>query len=256
MSLTSIRHFAARARRPTTGDTVFLLNPDASEFHFPPVEQASHEGLLAVGGDLQAGRLLEAYRGGIFPWYNEGQPILWWSPDPRAVLFPPELKVSRSLRKRLRSEKFRVSFDQRFDDVVRACAGRRRKYADHGTWITRAMREAYGVLHRLGFAHSVEVWHDRQLVGGLYGVALGAAFFGESMFSGMTDASKVALVHGVRQLECWGYTLIDCQLASAHLESLGARSIPRTEYLARLSSALGGPGRDGPWRFDTDNGIG
>jgi leucyl/phenylalanyl-tRNA--protein transferase len=234
---------------------VIRFNPDPGEFEFPPPEQASREGLLAVGGDLRPGRLLEAYRRGIFPWYNEGQPILWWSPDPRAVLFPHELKISRSLRKTLRSEKFRVTLDERFDDVVRACAGPRQKYADHGTWITPAMREAYGELHQLGFGHSVETWHDQELVGGLYGVALGAVFFGESMFSRMADASKVALVRGVRQMQRWGYTLIDCQLPSAHLERLGARAIPRAEYLARLRAALAGSGRDAPWHFDSDVSI-
>jgi leucyl/phenylalanyl-tRNA--protein transferase len=235
---------------------VFPVNRHDSEFHFPPAEHASREGLLAVGGDLQPGRLLEAYRRGIFPWYNEGQPILWWSPDPRAVLFPAEINVSRSLRKTLRSGKFQVTFDRRFDDVIGACAGPRRQHADPGTWITRAMRDAYCELHRLGFAHSVETWHERKLVGGLYGVALGAVFFGESMFSRMTDASKVALVLGVRQLQRWGYTLIDCQLPSAHLERMGAHAIARADFLTLLDQALAAPGKDNPWRFDSDDCIG
>ena len=235
---------------------MFLVNRHNNEFHFPPAEHASREGLLAVGGDLQPGRLLEAYRRGIFPWYNEGQPILWWSPDPRAVLLPAEIRISRSLRKTLRSGKFRVTFDLRFDDVVRACAGPRRKHTDHGTWITHAMRDAYVDLHRLGFAHSIETWHEQQLVGGLYGVALGGVFFGESMFSHVSDASKVALVLGVGQLQRWGYTLIDCQLPSAHLERMGARTIPRTEYLASLRRALKERGRETPWHFDSDIAIG
>jgi leucyl/phenylalanyl-tRNA--protein transferase len=235
---------------------VFLVNRHNSEFHFPPAEHASREGLLAVGGDLQPGRLLEAYRRGIFPWYNEGQPILWWSPDPRAVLFPEEINVSRSLRKTLRSGKFEVTFDRCFDDVVRACAGPRRRYADHGTWITHAMRDAYGDLYRMGFAHSMETWHNQHLVGGLYGVALGSVFFGESMFSHVSDASKVALVRGARQLQRWGYALIDCQLPSAHLERMGARAIPRADYLVLLRDALAAQGHDSPWRFDSDDPIG
>jgi leucyl/phenylalanyl-tRNA---protein transferase len=235
---------------------MYLLNPDTSEFQFPPAELASHEGLLAVGGDLRPRRLLEAYRRGIFPWYNEGQPILWWSPDPRAVLFPERLNISRSLRKTLRSKKFRVTMDERFDEVIRACAGPRRHNADSGTWITRAMRDAYCELHRLGYAHSVETWHADRLVGGLYGVALGAAFFGESMFSQMPDASKVALVHAVAQLQRWGYALVDCQLSSPHLERMGAQTIPRDEYLALLRAALGRRVHDGRWHFDTAHGIG
>ena len=226
--------------------------PDVDSFRFPPAEHASREGLLAVGGDLQPGRLLEAYRCGIFPWYNEGQPILWWSPDPRAVLLPPALKISRSLRRTLRSGKFRVTIDTRFDDVIRACAGPRRGNADGGTWITNAMRDAYIQLHRLGYAHSFESWDDNELVGGLYGVALGGAFFGESMFSRASDASKVALVYSVRQLQRWGYTLIDCQLPSPHLARMGAQPIARKDYLALLRAALNLGGRENPWRFDSD----
>lgn len=232
---------------------MILTNPDTDEFHFPPVEHASREGLLAVGGDLRPGRLLAAYRQGVFPWYNEGQPILWWSPDPRAVLLPQHLRISRSLRKTLRSGKFRITVDQRFDNVIDACAEPRRKHAIHGTWITQAMREAYVELHRMGYAHSFETWDDSQLVGGLYGVALGGAFFGESMFSRVSDASKIALVCSVRQLQRWGYTLTDCQLPSAHLERMGARSIPRKDYLALLRAALRHPGRANPWHFDMDS---
>lgn len=231
---------------------MFVLNPNANDFRFPPVELASREGLLAVGGDLRAERLLEAYSKGIFPWYNEGQPILWWSPDPRAVLLPARLRIARSLRKTLRSGKFRATFDERFADVMRACAGPRRNHPGGGTWITRAMLEAYGELHRRGYAHSVETWREDRLVGGLYGVALGGAFFGESMFSHIPDASKIALVYAVRQLEHWGYTLIDCQLPSTHLARMGAESIPRKDYLVLLEVARRRTPRENPWRFDTD----
>lgn len=228
-----------------------LLRPNSNDLRFPPVSQASDEGLLAVGGDLRPERLLEAYRNGIFPWYSRGQPILWWSPDPRTVLFPAKLKVSRSLRKRLRQGGYRISIDEAFGEVMRACAGPRGR-SPSGTWITPEMLAAYTRLHALGHAHSVEAWDGEELVGGLYGVALGAAFFGESMFSRATDASKVAFAHLVRQLEAWGYALIDCQVASEHLFSLGAEEIPRTEFLAGLAAALEQPGRSVPWRFDSD----
>lgn len=235
---------------------MFVLNPTSRDIRFPPVELASRDGLLAVGGDLSVERLIEAYKNGIFPWYNEGQPILWWSPDPRAVLFPAELRVSRSLRKTARSGRFRVTFDHCFIDVMRACAGPRRQQPDGGTWITPAMLAAYVELAARGYAHSVETWEDGRLVGGLYGVALGGIFFGESMFSRASDASKVALLYAVRQLEHWGYTLIDCQLPSPHLQRLGARSVPRTRYLAMLKDALVHPERTGPWHFDSDLVIG
>lgn len=235
---------------------MIVLPPRTRDFRFPSVELASRDGLLAVGGDLSVERLLEAYRHGIFPWYNEGQPILWWSPDPRAVLFPDRIKVARSLRKTARSGKFEVTFDQRFVDVMRACAGPRAKQPTDGTWIIPAMLDAYGELHQRGFAHSVETWENGRLVGGLYGVALGGAFFGESMFSHAADASKVALVSIARQLERWGYTLIDCQLPSAHLARLGAESIPRSDYLRLLDTALGRPAHPSPWHFDTDLSFG
>lgn len=229
-----------------------LLVLARDDIRFPPPELASREGLLAVGGDLRPERLLEAYRRGIFPWYNEGQPILWWSPDPRAVLAPGDIKVSRSLRKRLRARQFRVSFDAAFAQVIDACAAPRRPPFESGTWITAEMRAAYLELHRLGYAHSVEAWQGDALAGGLYGVALAGAFFGESMFSRAADASKVALVWLARQLERWGYTLIDCQLPSAHLESLGARAVPRREFLAQLGRALARPARPAPWRADDE----
>ncbi len=234
---------------------MFVLKPGSADLRFPPVELASPEGLLAVGGDLRAERLLEAYRHGIFPWYNPGQPILWWSPDPRAVLFPPKLRISRSLGKTLRRKKFTVTLDRAFRDVISSCAQPRSARIGHGTWITPEMIEAYCVLHDRGVAHSVESWRDGKLVGGLYGVALGSAFFGESMFTRATDASKVAFVHLVRQLERWGYRLIDCQLPSGHLFSLGAEEIRRRDFLDHLERALRQPDRPGHWRFEADPAI-
>jgi leucyl/phenylalanyl-tRNA--protein transferase len=234
---------------------MFVLKPGSTDLRFPPVELASPEGLLAVGGDLRAERLLEAYRHGIFPWYNPGQPILWWSPDPRAVLFPAKLRVSRSLGKTLRRKKIVVTLDTVFHDVMQQCAEPRNDLPGHGTWITPEMIEAYCVLHERGLAHSVESWRDGKLVGGLYGVALGSAFFGESMFSRVTDASKVAFVQLVRQLAAWGFDFIDCQLPSAHLSSLGAEEIRRPEFLERLEQALQQPGRPGHWRFEADPAI-
>ncbi|MHB8454523.1 MAG: leucyl/phenylalanyl-tRNA--protein transferase [Acidiferrobacterales bacterium] len=228
-----------------------ILMPNISKVRFPPPEMASPEGLLAVGGDLSSESLLEAYRCGVFPWYSAGQPVLWWSPDPRTVLYPKNIRISRSLRKTLRNRKFRITLDTAFSAVIDACAAPRRNRPDDGTWITDAMRAAYCRLHEDGYAHSIEIWHSQDLVGGLYGVSLGTAFFGESMFSRCTDASKVALVHLVRQVEAWGFSMIDCQVASAHLFSLGAEEIPRTEFLIHLRTALRTPGRIGPWRFDT-----
>lgn len=213
---------------------------------FPPLERALREpdGLLAAGGDLSPERLLAAYRHGCFPWFSAGQPILWWSPDPRMVLFPEELHVSRSLRKTLRRSDFTITFDQDFAAVIGACAAPR-SYAD-GTWITPAMQAAYLELHRRGLAHSVEVWQHGQLVGGLYGLALGRLFFGESMFSRVSDASKVAFVSLVEQLRACGFVLIDCQMHTQHLASLGARPIPRHEFAAYLARyrELDGPT---PW---------
>jgi leucyl/phenylalanyl-tRNA--protein transferase len=231
---------------------MFVLKSNTADLRFPPVELASPEGLLAVGGDLRAERLLEAYRHGIFPWYNPGQPILWWSPDPRAVLFPSKLKVARSLHKTLRRKKFDVTLDTTFREVMRHCALPRFGNPAGGTWITPEMIEAYVVLHDRGLAHSVESWREGKLVGGLYGVAIGNAFFGESMFSNETDASKVAFVHLVRQLERWGYAFIDCQISSEHLFSLGAEEIRRHDFMARLEQALKQPERSGCWRFDPD----
>ncbi len=213
---------------------------------FPPPADALTEpnGLLAAGGDLEPERLLAAYRRGIFPWYDEGQPILWWSPNPRAVLWPDALHVSRSLRRSLRNGRFEFRVDSAFDNVVAACAAPR-SYTD-GTWITPDMAAAYGRLHHLGWAHSFEAWRDDTLVGGLYGVALGRVFFGESMFTRVPDASKVALVHGVEFLRARQFALIDCQVASAHTISLGATNIGRPEFLrlvAQHCEPLGTPRR-------------
>lgn len=201
---------------------------------FPPVDRAEIEpnGLLAVGGDLSSDRLLNAYGQGIFPWYSKGQPILWWSPDPRTVLFPPRLKVSRSLSKTLRNKPFNVSFDQAFDAVVAACAAPRQY--EEGTWITHEMMHAYRELYRLGHAHSVEVWYQDKLAGGLYGVSIGQVFFGESMFSAQRDGSKIALVLLVQKLLEWGYRMIDCQVYSPHLISLGAEEISRSRFCRYL----------------------
>ncbi|AJE21405.1 leucyl/phenylalanyl-tRNA--protein transferase [Azotobacter chroococcum] len=208
---------------------------------FPPLERALREpnGLLAVGGDLSAERLIQAYRHGCFPWYQAGQPILWWSPNPRTVLLPQELHVSRSLRKTLRQERFQVSLDRDFSAVIQACAGPR-DYAD-GTWITPKMQAAYRELHRRGIAHSVEVWQNDNLVGGLYGLAIGQLFFGESMFSHVDNASKVGFATLVRRLEQWGFVLIDCQMPTQHLQSLGARSISRSEFADYLKRYLDQP---------------
>lgn len=227
---------------------MYLLDPNSTDLQFPPTRFASPEGLLAIGGDLRAERLLEAYRHGIFPWYSAGQPILWWCPDPRMVLFPADLKLSRSLRKTIRAAKYSVTLDTHFREVTQACAAPRP--GQEGTWITPEMIEAYAQLHELGYAHSVEAWMDKELVGGLYGIALGAMFFGESMFARATDASKVAFVHLVRQLQAWGFTLIDCQVTTAHLASLGAEEMARDDFLRRLATALRAPDRCGRWRFD------
>ncbi len=224
---------------------------------FPPVEAALAEpnGLLAAGGDLTVPRLLDAYRQGIFPWFSPGEPILWWSPDPRMVLLPPEFKVSRSLRRRLGRPDCAIRVDTAFEAVMRACAEPRQgsgAAGQAGTWITGAMIRAYTDLFDAGYAHSVETWMGGRLVGGLYGVALGRAFFGESMFTRATDASKLALAHLVAQLRRWGYGLIDCQMVTAHLASLGARPIPRSEFRARLDALVAEPGRIGKWTFDHD----
>jgi leucyl/phenylalanyl-tRNA--protein transferase len=229
---------------------MFVLSASGRNLTFPPVEQADADGLLAVGGDLRPERLLEAYRHGIFPWYNEDQPILWWSPDPRAVIFPSKLHVPHSLERTMRRGQFTVTLDRRFRDVMTHCAGPRPQYPDGGTWITPAMIEAYGTLHELGYAHSVETWIGKDLVGGLYGLALGTAFFAESMFTKVDDASKTALVALVRQLQAWGFSLIDCQQPSPHIIRFGAEEIPRHDFMACLSEATSRSNRHGKWTFD------
>lgn len=208
---------------------------------FPPLDRALREpnGLLAAGGDLSAERLIQAYRHGCFPWYQEGQPILWWSPDPRTVLPPDELHISRSLRKVMRQGRYRVSFDRNFEAVISACAAPR-QYAD-GTWITESMQNAYLELHRRGIAHSVEVWREDRLVGGLYGLAIGQLFFGESMFSREDNASKVGFATLVEHLAAWGFALIDCQMPTQHLQSFGAHSISRREFASYLERCLDQP---------------
>lgn len=193
-------------------------------------------GLLAAGGDLSTERLLAAYRKGIFPWYGEGEPILWWSPDPRMVLFPDALKISRSLAKTLRNKAYEIRFDTCFDAVMEGCAESRS--GQTGTWITAEMREAYRRLHALGHAHSVETWMEGSLAGGLYGVAIGAVFFGESMFSRARDASKIALVALVGRCQAQGIRLIDCQMHTRHLASLGARDIPRLRFSQLLQELI------------------
>lgn len=218
---------------------------------FPPPTQALKQpnGLLAVGGDLSVARLLSAYRNGIFPWFNPGEPILWWSPDPRMVLVPGELNISRSLGKRLKKHDYEIRIDSAFETVMRACAAPRTGHA--GTWITHDMVQAYVSLHHDGYAHSVETWIAGELAGGLYGVAIGRMFYGESMFARATDASKIALVHLARQLARWNFGMIDCQMATAHLATLGAREVPRSEFMRKLQELVNcEPPQH--WRLDDD----
>jgi leucyl/phenylalanyl-tRNA---protein transferase len=222
---------------------------------FPSVKHAlrSPNGLLAAGGKLSESRLLEAYRNGIFPWYNPGEPILWWSPDPRMVLIPHKLRISHSLARTLRKSHFEVRFDTVFEQVMRGCAAPRIKnqVEQPGTWIGEDMIEAYSLLHRHGYAHSVETWLDGKLVGGLYGVSIGRMFYGESMFSGVSNASKIALAHLARQLERWEFGMIDCQMSTPHLVSLGACEIPRSEFIACVQELIHyAPVTD--WKFAPD----
>ena len=217
---------------------------------FPPPDYADPSGLLAVGGDLSKERLLEAYRLGIFPWYSDDQPILWWSPDTRLILDLKDFIISRSLRKTLKKGVFQVTFDHAFEEVIQACAVVPRA-AQNGTWITEEMQEAYINLHGLGYAHSVESWFGGKLAGGLYGVSLGKAFFGESMFRLKTDASKVALATLVEKLKSWDFHFIDSQMTTEHMVRLGAKELPRRIFLKRLQSALRHPTRRGRWRIDT-----
>jgi len=228
--------------------------PPSTPF-FPPVETALREpnGLLAMGGDLSVERLLEAYRHGIFPWFNPGEPILWWSPDPRMVLVPGDVHVTRSLAKRMRNAGFELRVDTAFADVMRACAAPRcidMQGGESGTWISPQMVAAYTRLFDAGYAHSVETWHDGVLVGGLYGVAIGRMFYGESMFSREPDASKIALVRLARQLQQWEFGLIDCQMETPHLASLGARTMPRAAFAARVAELVKLPHRSGLCTFN------
>jgi leucyl/phenylalanyl-tRNA--protein transferase len=221
-----------------------------AEDPFPPVESALRDpnGLLAAGADLSPRRLIDAYRRGIFPWFGDEDPLLWWSPDPRMVLMVEELHVSRSLRKTLRSGRFQVTADRAFSAVMQGCAEPR---ADaEGTWITTEMRAAYARLAALGYAHSIETWQGDALVGGLYGVAIGRVFFGESMFARVSDASKVAFATLVEQLRRWEFRMIDCQMPTAHLASFGAREIPRDEFLAEVDRAARQPSIPSPWTFE------
>jgi leucyl/phenylalanyl-tRNA---protein transferase len=214
---------------------------------FPAVERALRRpnGLLAAGGDLSSERLLRAYRLGIFPWYSEGEPILWWSPDPRMVLFPSEFKIARSLTKTLRKPGYETRADSAFEEVINACSEPRPR--QRGTWITAQMKQAYIRLHRLGVAHCVETWRDGELVGGLYGIALGRVFFGESMFSRASDASKIALVALVQQLRQWQFGLIDCQMNTPLLASFGAREIPRSQFTGLVAELVNYAHVPAPW---------
>lgn len=218
------------------------------EFPFPDPRKADAEGLVAYGGDLDPQRVLAAYAQGIFPWpYDDTTPLLWFSPDPRMVLRPDELHVSKSLQKIVDRQTFEVRCDSAFDEVIRQCAAVRRP-GQPGTWITGEMIRAYGTLHEMGFAHSAEAWHEGTLVGGLYGVSLGAAFFGESMFALRPNASKAAFVHLVRQLQAWKFQLVDCQVYTEHLARFGAAPWPRARFLDALADALTAPTRQGPWK--------
>ncbi|RMG04756.1 MAG: leucyl/phenylalanyl-tRNA--protein transferase [Nitrospirae bacterium] len=226
---------------------IFELRSDDTAF--PPPELAEPEGLLAIGGDLSPRRLLKAYRVGIFPWFSEGDPYLWWSPDPRLVLYPEELHVSRSLRQTIKKGIFEITSDRAFPLVIEM-ASQVHRAKDGSTWITADMITAYTELHRMGYAHSIEAWKDGELAGGLYGVSLGRAFFGESMFTRVSNASKVAFVKLVQYLRKRDFSFIDCQVSTRHLKSLGAREIPRSRFLAELKDALMYPTLKGPWRIE------
>jgi leucyl/phenylalanyl-tRNA---protein transferase len=224
---------------------VFLLS---DRIEFPPSNLASEEGLLAVGGDLSQKRLLLAYRMGIFPWFSDNEPILWWSPDPRLVLYPSEIKISKTLKKIIKKEAFKVTMDMAFNEVINQCA-RVRLQKNEGTWIVKDMIDAYCNLHESGFAHSVEVWHKGDLAGGLYGVSLGKCFFGESMFTRVSNASNVGLVKLVEHLKTLSFDMIDCQVATEHLTRLGARQIPRIRFLNQLEKSLKAPTQRGKWEY-------
>lgn len=227
--------------------TVYLLN---EALLFPDPREAEPDGLLAIGGDLRPERVVLAYALGIFPWSSVGQPLMWWSPAPRATLAPGEIRVGRSLRKTIRRGRFRLSLDRAFEAVIDACALPRP--GQEGTWITPELRRTFLDLHRVGLAHSAEVWREDRLVGGVYGLALGAAFCGESMFAAEDDASKVGFVALAEQLRRWGFTMIDCQVESDHLRRFGALPLGREEFLRRLADAVVRPGKIGAWSLDPD----
>ncbi len=227
---------------------LFQLTDD---FAFPSPELATRDGLLAVGGDLSSERLLLAYARGIFPWFGEGDPLLWWSPDPRLVLFPDAFHASKSLRHLHRQRRYSLTLDTHFAEVIAACATTPRD-GQNGTWITAEMESAYVRLHEEGYAHSVECWEDEWLVGGLYGVSLGRCFFGESMFSRRPNSSKLALWALCEQLRRWAFTLLDCQIHTDHLASLGARDVARKRFLRLLAEAMQADTRRGRWQFDAD----
>lgn len=222
---------------------VFLLS---EKIAFPPPHLTRKDGLLAVGGDLSQKRLLLAYRMGIFPWFSDGEPIMWWCPDPRLVLYPDELRIPKSLRKVLKKNLFQVTIDTAFKEVITECA-RVRLEAGEGTWIVEEMKAAYCQLHESGFAHSVEAWHNRDLAGGLYGVSMGKCFFGESMFTRVNDASKVALVFLSEYLKSLSFDMIDCQMTTGHMIRFGARKIPRDLFLEQLKQSLNVPDLKGKW---------
>ena len=215
---------------------------------FPPPHLAARDGLLAVGGDLSVKRLIFAYRMGIFPWFSEGDPILWWSPDPRLVLYPNEIKISKTLKKIIKKKTFNVTMDLAFNEVINQCA-QARLQNNQGTWLVKDMIDAYCKLHRSGFAHSVEVWQQGELAGGLYGVSLGKCFFGESMFTRVSNASNVGLVKLSNYLNELSFELIDCQVTTEHLIRFGAREIPRPLFLDQLKVSLGAPTHRGKWEF-------
>lgn len=228
--------------------TIPWLNPHSYDFPSTDLAMDEPDGLLAAGGDLSPERILAAYHQGIFPWFNPGEPILWWSPNPRTVIYPEQLHISRSLRKTLRQQIYRVTLDTAFTQVMTACAQPRIRAS--GTWISAEIIAAYSQLHRMGFAHSVEVWRGNDLVGGLYGIALGRMFFGESMFSRANDASKVGFVHLTQQLMAWNFPLIDCQVANDHLFSLGATEISRAAFQKMLVDFTQRPPLLGTWQFN------
>ncbi len=223
---------------------------DKNHLSFPPPYLAEKDGMLAIGGDLSPERLLLAYQMGIFPWFSENEPILWWSPDPRCVLLPEDLRISKSMKQVFRKGTFHITADQSFREVISACQNQPRK-GQYGTWITEEMVDAYCNLHKMGFAHSIEVWNaTNELVGGLYGISMGKSYFGESMFARQSNASKAGFITLVLNLQKWGFEMIDCQIHTNHLESLGALDIPRASYLKLLEQTLSANTIQGKWTLE------